>query len=272
MTRRKSGGRRRPSLPGFLRRPRRLTVIVVVAVLILASAGGIWAATGSSAASYRWSTAKKADVDQTLDSYGTVKPINQAAVAFPVSGTIATVPVTVGEHVTTGQTLATIEVSSLQAQLDSARSALATAQAKLVTDTQAQADERRGEHRFRNSSTRAGRRRAGGAVVGERIRWSRRSLGWYDRSAGRRFRRAVKAARGSADRRQSARRRRHRPQYGHRHVRLADQPAAEPHARHPRRRHPARPRLHRPAAPPRPSRIRARARRCSTRCWPISSR
>ena len=47
-----------------------------------------------------------------------------------MSGTIATVPVTVGEHVTSGQTLATIAVTSLQAQLDAAQSTLATAQAK----------------------------------------------------------------------------------------------------------------------------------------------
>ena len=121
-------------------RPRRLTVVVVVAVLVLAAGGGIWAATGSSAASYRSATVRMGDVDQTLNSYGTVQPINQAVVAFPVGGTVATVPVTVGEHVKVGQTLATIDKTSLQSQLDSAQSTLATAQAKLASDTQAQAD------------------------------------------------------------------------------------------------------------------------------------
>lgn len=120
-------------------RPRTWTAVVVV-VLLIAGAGGVWAATGSSAATYRWATVGKGEVDETLDSYGTVQPLNQAAVAFPVSGTVATVPVAVGQHVTTGQPLAAIDVSSLQAQLDQPRSALATAQAKLVSDTQAQAD------------------------------------------------------------------------------------------------------------------------------------
>jgi multidrug efflux pump subunit AcrA (membrane-fusion protein) len=122
------------------RRPSRLTVIVVVAALILAAGGGIWAASGSSAASYRSATIKMGDVDQTLNSYGTVKPINQAVVAFPVGGTVATVPVTVGEQVKVGQTLATIDKTSLASQLDAAQSTLATAQAKLASDTQAQAD------------------------------------------------------------------------------------------------------------------------------------
>ena len=120
------------------RRPQVWTAILVVVVLA-AAAGGVWAATGSSAATYRLAPAAMGDVDQTLNSYGTIVPIHQAAVAFPVSGTIATVPVTLGQQVTAGQTLATIEVSSLQAKLDAAESTLATAQAKLVTDTAAEA-------------------------------------------------------------------------------------------------------------------------------------
>jgi multidrug efflux pump subunit AcrA (membrane-fusion protein) len=120
------------------RRPRTLITVVIVVVLI-AAAGGIWAATGSSAATYRWTTVTSGDVDQTLNSYGTVTPIHQANVTFPVSGTVATVPVTVGQHVTAGQTLATLEVSSLQSKLDSTKSTLATAEAKLVADQQAQA-------------------------------------------------------------------------------------------------------------------------------------
>ncbi len=127
-----------PRAHGRFRRPRKLTAIVIVIVLI-AAGGGIWAATGSSAATYRWTTVTKGDVDQTLDSYGTVTPIHQANVTFPVSGTVATVPVTVGQHVTAGQTLATLEMSSLQSKLDSAKSTFATAEAKLASDEQAQA-------------------------------------------------------------------------------------------------------------------------------------
>jgi multidrug resistance efflux pump len=49
------------------------------------------------------------------------------------------VPVTVGEQVKSGQTLATLVVTGLQSKLDSAKSTLATAQAKLVSDQAAQA-------------------------------------------------------------------------------------------------------------------------------------
>ncbi len=123
---------------GRFRRPNKVTAIIVIVVLIGAGVG-IWAATGSSAATYRWATVTKADIDQTLNSYGTVTPIHQANVAFPVSGTVATVPVTVGQQVKAGQALATLQTSSLQSRLDSAKSSLATAQAKLVSDEAAQA-------------------------------------------------------------------------------------------------------------------------------------
>jgi trimeric autotransporter adhesin len=118
-------------------RTQRLVAIGVVGAL--AAGGGVWLASGSSAASYRWTTASMADVTQTLDSYGTISPISQAALSFPVSGTVATVPVKVGDVVRSGGVLATLDTTSLQSTLDSARSTLTTAQNKLATDTAAQA-------------------------------------------------------------------------------------------------------------------------------------
>ena len=121
-------------------RRRATAALVVVVVALAAAGGGVWAASGSSAATYRWAAASKGSVDQTLNSYGTVRPINQANASFPVSGTIATVPVKVGQKVVAGQPLATLDTTSLQAALNSAESTLATAQAKLVSDTTAQAN------------------------------------------------------------------------------------------------------------------------------------
>ena len=40
-----------------------------------------------------------------LDAVGTLTPVHQADVAFPVSGTVATVDVQPGQHVTAGQPL-----------------------------------------------------------------------------------------------------------------------------------------------------------------------
>ena len=131
-------GTRRGRLAGYRMRPR-VWITLLLVIVLLAAALAIWAANGSSAATYRWATVQSADVAQTLDSYGTVTPIHQADVAFPVGGTVQSVPVKVGQVVKLGQVLATLDASSLRSSLDSARSTLATAQSKLATDTQAQA-------------------------------------------------------------------------------------------------------------------------------------
>ncbi len=122
---------------GLHSRTQRATAVVVVAAL--GTGLGLWLASGSSAATYRWTTVATADVTQTLDSYGTITPVNQAAVAFPVSGTVKSVAVKVGDKVSAGSVLAGLDTTSLQSTLDLARSTLATAQNKLTTDTAAQA-------------------------------------------------------------------------------------------------------------------------------------
>jgi HlyD family secretion protein len=77
---------------------------------------------------------RRGDVDQTLHDTGTVQPVDQAAVSFPVAGTVATVDVAEGATVTPGQKLATLDPAQLeqgidtaQAELDQARLALSQA-------------------------------------------------------------------------------------------------------------------------------------------------
>jgi multidrug efflux pump subunit AcrA (membrane-fusion protein) len=123
----------------FPLRSRQQRWVAVAALAALLAGGGVWLASGSSAASYRWTTASMSDVTQTLNSYGTISPIQQAAVAFPVAGTVKSVSVKVGQTVTSGTTLAALDTTALQSSLDAARSTLATAQNRLATDTQAQA-------------------------------------------------------------------------------------------------------------------------------------
>ena len=58
---------------------------------------------------YRTADRGDQDLAQHLTSVGAVEPVDQAAVAFPVAGTVAAVDVKVGDAVTTGQTLATLD-------------------------------------------------------------------------------------------------------------------------------------------------------------------
>lgn len=108
-----------------------VTVAVVLTIAVETS--------GSSGSSYRTASVERADVDATIDSLGTIEPVNQASLSFPVAGTVSRVPATVGQHVTVGQTLAQLDTTSLDAQVASARSTVAAAQAKLAADQSSQA-------------------------------------------------------------------------------------------------------------------------------------
>ena len=108
-----------------------ITAAVVLAIAVKTS--------NSSGSSYRTATVERADVDATIDSLGTIQPVNQASLSFSVAGTVSSVPATVGQHVTVGQTLAQLDTATLDAQVASARSAVAAAQAKLAADQSSQA-------------------------------------------------------------------------------------------------------------------------------------
>ncbi len=66
-----------------------------------------------------------------LSLTGTVGAVRQASVAFPTSGTVASVDVAVGDQVTVGQTLASLDPADLDAALVEARAALAEAELSL---------------------------------------------------------------------------------------------------------------------------------------------
>ncbi|MDQ1478059.1 MAG: trimeric autotransporter adhesin, partial [Actinomycetota bacterium] len=64
---------------------------------------------------------------QQLHGTGTIQPVSQASVAFPIAGVVATVVVTPGAQVTAGQTLATLDATSLQQDVITKQAALAAA-------------------------------------------------------------------------------------------------------------------------------------------------
>jgi RND family efflux transporter MFP subunit len=117
---------------------RRRWLVGGVVVVLLAALAGVLASSRSGAPSYRTASVERADVDATLDSLGTIQPSNQANLSFPVAGSVGSVLAAVGQQVTVGQTLAALDTTALDAQLASARSGAAAAQARLASDQSSQ--------------------------------------------------------------------------------------------------------------------------------------
>lgn len=114
---------------------RRRVIPVAVVVLVVGGVAGTRAfASGSDGPSYRLGRVVKGSVDQTLTLSGTVRKASQATSSFKVSGPVKTVPVAVGDEVTAGQTLATLDTTELRRAVTAAQAALAQAKATLASD------------------------------------------------------------------------------------------------------------------------------------------
>ena len=112
--------------------------IAVGVVICLAGGGAAWAALRPHGPSYRVTSAEKADVTQTASLAGTVASATRADRAFQVSGTVSTVGVKVGDKVTAGQTLATLDTSVLDDTVTQSQQSVTTAQQKLGDDLASQ--------------------------------------------------------------------------------------------------------------------------------------
>lgn len=108
---------------------KRLAASAVV-IVVLGGAVAAASARSESGPSYRTARASMEAVDQELSSVGTVEPVSQASVAFPVAGTVEAVDVMVGQEVTVGTPLATLDVGDLEVTLHEKQAALD--QAELV--------------------------------------------------------------------------------------------------------------------------------------------
>jgi multidrug efflux pump subunit AcrA (membrane-fusion protein) len=125
---------------------RRGSIIGAAVVVVAAAAGvGTWLATSSSSAAplittkTTVQTVSTGTITKTVSSTGTIEPANQASLNFGVSGRVTAVDVSVGQKVTAGQALATIDDTSLTAALAQAQATLANDQAQLATDQSADA-------------------------------------------------------------------------------------------------------------------------------------
>lgn len=121
---------------------RRLPIFRTVIVLVLVAAVVLgWGLTRAGAAPYQTALVGTNTVVATLSSVGTITPANEADLNFNVSGTVNAVDVTTGETVTAGQTLATLDTTSLEATVLSDQATLASAKATLANDESGQSSE-----------------------------------------------------------------------------------------------------------------------------------
>ncbi len=113
--------------------------LVAAGTVVALGAGGYAAyaqvSRPSSDGGYRVAAVTRAGVSQTVTLTGTVKRVSQVNATFPVAGTVTGVAVQVGQPVTAGQPLATIDEAPLLAAVTDAQAQLAQAQAQLVADS-----------------------------------------------------------------------------------------------------------------------------------------
>ena len=112
------------------RRPR--WVLAAIAVLVIAAivASVVVVRSRASAIAYTTVPVQTGSLAQTVTASGTLNPQNTINVGTQVSGTIAEIDTDFNAHVKKGQVLAKLDPTTIQAQLDQARSALAQSQAQ----------------------------------------------------------------------------------------------------------------------------------------------
>ena len=106
---------------------RRRLVTGMAALLVAVGGAGAWAATRSNDAAAATPTvvaASSGTIRQTVAATGTIEPAVQSTLGFAVGGTVTTVPVTVGDHVTKGSVLATVDLTDLSSAVELAQAAL----------------------------------------------------------------------------------------------------------------------------------------------------
>jgi HlyD family secretion protein len=109
-----------------------------VATAVILGGGGIAWATSGSSGHYRTATASVGDVESTLGLSGTVASSSRRDLSFGVAGDLASMKVEVGDEVTSGQTLATLDPDDLDDAIVRAKADLAKARAQLESDQETQ--------------------------------------------------------------------------------------------------------------------------------------
>lgn len=110
---------------------RRLLVLTGVVVVVAGGAAAWWLLKPAEASTEPVTVAAAVGTQrQTVSASGTIEPAAQADLNFAVSGEVTQVLVKEGDQVTTGQDLATVDDTLLQAQLTAAQASLDAAEDK----------------------------------------------------------------------------------------------------------------------------------------------
>ncbi len=111
----------------------------LVLVIVLGGGAAAWAASSGGDSGYRTASVTRTNIGQSMTVVGTVEPVNDASASFQVAGKVATVSATVGQQVTAGESLGTLDTTALSESVSSAQSTLNANEAKLAEDESSQA-------------------------------------------------------------------------------------------------------------------------------------
>jgi multidrug efflux pump subunit AcrA (membrane-fusion protein) len=111
----------------------------LVLVIVLGGGAAAWAASNGGNSGYRTASVTRTNIGQSMTVVGTVEPVNDASASFQVAGKVATVSATVGQQVTAGESLGTLDTTALSESVSSAQSTLNADEAKLAEDESRQA-------------------------------------------------------------------------------------------------------------------------------------
>src|SRR5215469_6272601 len=138
-----------PRLPPWLGRIPRVAILAVLAALLVVT--GVFAQVthvlpflSSPAPTYQTATVSRGNISVSVSATGPVSPVVSVPLSFKTSGKLSEIKVNLGQKVTKGQVLATLDPSDLQTALDQAKATLAIQQANLdklqagATDAQKQ--------------------------------------------------------------------------------------------------------------------------------------
>jgi multidrug efflux pump subunit AcrA (membrane-fusion protein) len=127
------------------RNRRKWWIIGAAAVVLIGGATGLtlWLTSSSPSAGLVLKTETVAvttgTIKQTVATSGSLEPSSQATLSFAVSGTVTAVNVKAGQQVTSGQVLATVDTTALQANVDAAQAQVDSAEARLSSDESSKA-------------------------------------------------------------------------------------------------------------------------------------
>lgn len=108
--------------------------IIAAIVLIVVIALIAWARAGGSAPTFQYATAQTADVVERVSVTGAVSPLTKADLAFKKGGVISSISLGVGDRVSRGQAIASLDDASDRAAVAAAQATLADASRGLTAE------------------------------------------------------------------------------------------------------------------------------------------